>query len=77
MLQFLISDIEGNIKTSVFPKISLNEKFVQCFNCTVGYRCEVDIYGFYRPVFRKIIGLEGIVYSLCYWLGIIGIYGIV
>ena len=77
MLQFLISDIEGNIKTSVFPKISLNEKFVQCFNCTVGYRCEVDIYGFYRPVFREIIGLEGVVYSLCYWLSIIGIYGIV
>lgn len=77
VLKLSLSDKKDSVTTSIFPEVPLDINLQQCFRLTIGYRCEVEIYGFYNFTLTKQgKTLEIIIYCLLYWLCVIGIYGI-
>lgn len=67
-LQLLVSDKDENITESVYPDSFLHENCIPEFDITAGYRCEVEVKGFFYFSFFTLVGVRGFVYGFIYWL---------
>ncbi len=68
VLQLLVSDKDENITDCVYPDSFLHENYISAFDITVGYRCEVEVKGFFYFSFFTLVGVRGFVYGFIYWL---------
>ena len=55
-LQLLVSDKDENITESVYPDSFLHENCIPEFDITAGYRCEVEVKGFFYFSFFTLVG---------------------
>lgn len=72
-LQLFVSDEDEHITSSIAPNDFILEDATARFNITAGYRCEIELKGFFTPSFFYLIGIKGLLYSSIYWLFMISI----
>lgn len=69
-LQLWVSDKNENITSCIYPDTFSLKDCMPEFDITAGYRCELEIKGFFNLSFFNVIG-NSLMYGLFYWLIVI------